>query len=199
MSPPCRKGNHSVEEGVQVLQILEDAQRSPHHKGGIHLREAADVVERAIDDKQQIVRKAHGVDKVLGVGNNGAVTNHHPFRLAGGASGEEDVGHPVGRAKRGILLSDGVEGGLGNVVLEGHRHHIGTMHGEIGHQEVDRLRGAQNCHTARGVAGTDLLGLQLDALPQLGISHLLASANHSHLVGTVAGIISQIIFYGHFA
>ena len=54
------------------------------------------MIQRTVDDKGQVVRKALAGDEVFGIGDDGLMGNHHSFRFACGARGVENVGDALG-------------------------------------------------------------------------------------------------------
>ena len=49
------------------------------------------MVEWSADNENSLVGVAMRINKVLRICDNCVVTNHHPFRIAGGTGSEEDV------------------------------------------------------------------------------------------------------------
>ena len=76
-----------IEEHLGISQSVEDMERASLKDDGEDLRETADMVERAVDDENQIVRESLSGNQALGIGYNRAMTDHHALRTASGACG----------------------------------------------------------------------------------------------------------------
>ena len=89
-STGCRV--HGTEEGIHVLQSVEQHNGTAHQHHGPYLRQAAQVVERPTDDKGGVGRKALRLNEVLGIGQDHLRRIDHLLRLAGRAGrGKGDV------------------------------------------------------------------------------------------------------------
>ena len=82
-----------MEEEVDVLHAFDDVECTAKHNHRENLREASDMVQRAVDDEHQLMAEALTGNQVLGIGNNRAVADHYTLGAACGAGRIEHVGY----------------------------------------------------------------------------------------------------------
>ena len=70
-----------MEKSIEVFHAFDDDDGGSQDDTRPDLGETADMVEGTIDDKDEIVGEALTCNEVLCIGNNRAVTDHHPFRF----------------------------------------------------------------------------------------------------------------------
>ena len=126
-------------------------------------------------------------NQILCISNEGAMTDHHTFRLAGSACGIENICYSVGRLTQ--AATDFLEQGIRHTMFQRGRHASGEMNGHVGDKEVNVLRRTETDHFMR----TEIVRTTFHLLPQLGISQILIPTDYSDLIRISDGVLSQII------
>ena len=142
------------------------------------------MVERTVDHEDEVVREALPCNQVLRIGHDGTMADDNTFRLTCRTRSIEHVSralrHLTGRQPSGNLLKQG----LWRILLQRGSHTACQMDGQIGDEEVYRLRGAESDYLSTGEIRCPLLY----PLPELGISQRLLATDHSRFLRIALGI-----------
>ena len=187
-------GVKGAEEGIEIFHAFDDEDGGTLDDAGPDLRKAADVVEGTTDDEDKVVGKALTSNQILCIGDEGAMADHHSFRLTRSTRGIEDVCDAVGNVRCLEAGFDFPKKGLWHSLLQGCGHTTRKMGGEIGNEEGCILGGTE---AMDGVIVIQRHTELADFLPQLSVSKSVTSTDYGNLGGIALGILMQIIFEGH--
>ena len=126
-----------MEKGIEVFHAFDDEDGGTQDDARPDLRETADVIERSIDHEDQIMGKNLTSNQIFCISNEGAMTDHHTFRLARSACSIENICYSVGRLTQ--AATDFLEQDFRHTMLQRGRHATSEMDGHIGDKEVDVL------------------------------------------------------------
>ena len=98
------------------------------------------MVEGTIDNKHQLMTETLTTDKVLCIGHNGAMTDHHTFRLSCSASGIKHIGCTLRYTVTTQLTGNGIETFLRDIALQGGHHTTNHMECKVVDQEINSSR-----------------------------------------------------------
>ena len=162
-------------------------------------KQGCNVIERAGNDEQQVLRKMQVGNEIVGAGHQASLGQHDALGFPGGTGGIQRI-DDVGRERIVLhFLPDGLYVFLGLGLSQRHGHRLQVMHGAVGNNEVDPLVGTPYIGLVRlETIGLQGIGLGHDGIPQLLISNAFGTADHRYFVRRTYGVLPDAAFQREF-